>query len=132
MPLRADQRAARGVESSLHSQALLEPGDGSRGSRPAACSNPIGRTPEPSKSAHRPQVVASNLKRALAAAGLDRPGVTAGSLQAFAANACYARTNRVEDVAELLGLHSLDRAMAKIDHQWQAAWADHVRTLGDR
>ena len=90
----------------------------------------VGRGPEPSRSANQPQVVASNLKRALAAAGVNRPGVTAGSLQAFAANACYARTNRVEDVAELLGLHSLDRAMAKIDHQWQSAWAEQVRQPG--
>lgn len=92
----------------------------------------VGRGPEPSRSAHQPQVVASNLKRALAAAGVNRPGVTAGSLQAFAANACYAITNRVEDVAELLGLHSLDRAMTKVDHQWQAAWAKHVRALDGR
>jgi hypothetical protein len=77
-------------------------------------------------------VVASNLKRTLAAAGVNRPGVTAGSLQAFAANACYARTQRVEDVAELLGRHSLDSAMAKIDLPWQLAWADHVRAMGDR
>jgi len=83
-------------------------------------------------SENRSQLVASNLKRALAAAGVDRPGVTAGSLQAFAANACYAMTNRVEDVAQLLGLHSLDRAMAKIDHQWQSEWSEHVRALDDR
>lgn len=92
----------------------------------------VGRGPEPSRSENQPQLVASNLKRALAAAGVNRPGVTAGSLQAFAANANYALTHRAEEVAELLGLHSLDRAMAKIDHEWQAAWADHVRTLDER
>jgi hypothetical protein len=92
----------------------------------------VGRAPGRCKSVNQPQVVASNLKRALAAAGLKRPGVTAGSLQVYAANACYAISSRVEDVAQLLGLHSLDRAMAKVDHQWQAAWADHCRTLCDR
>lgn len=86
----------------------------------------------PSRSANPAQLVASNLKRALAAAGLTRKGVTAGSIQAFAANARYAVTHRVEEVAELLGLNSLDRSMAKIDHEWQAAWADHIRALDDR
>ena len=76
--------------------------------------------------------MARNLHRALIAAGVSRPGVTAGSLQVFAANACYAVTNRVENVAELLGFHSLDSAMAKIDHQWHSIWADHVRSLDDR
>lgn len=83
----------------------------------------------PSRSANRPQLVASHLKRALAASHITRPGVTAGSLQGFAANARYALTNRVEDVADLLGLRSLDRAMARVDQQWQAAWADEVRAL---
>ncbi len=86
----------------------------------------------PDTSENPPQLVARNLQRALIAAGVNRPDVTAGSLQVFAANACYAVTNRVENVAELLGFHSLDGAMAKIDHQWQATWADHVRALDDR
>lgn len=86
----------------------------------------------PDTSKNPPQLVARNLQRALIAAGVNRPSVTAGSLQVFAANACYAMTNRVENVAELLGFHSLDGAMAKIDHQWQATWADHIRSLDDR
>ena len=92
----------------------------------------IRQSPDNSTLKNPSQLVASNLKRALAAAGVNRPGVTAGSLQAYAANACYALTHRAEDVAELLGLHSLDRAMAKVDHQWQVAWAEHVRALDDR
>ena len=99
---------------------------------PASTPLLLSRGPGASRSANPSQVVASNLKRALAAAGVNRTGVTAGSLQAFAANACYARTHRVEEVAARLGLHSLDRAMTKVDHQWQAAWADHVRALDDR
>ena len=86
----------------------------------------------PDTSDHPPQLVARNLQRALIAAGVNRPDVTAGSIQVFAANACYAVTNRVENVAELLGFHSLDGAMAKIDHQWQSTWADHVRALDER
>ena len=86
----------------------------------------------PDTSASPPQLVAGNLHRALIAAGVDRPDVTAGSLQVFAANACYAVTTRIENVAELLGLRSLDSAMAKINHQWQVQWADHVRGLEDR
>lgn len=43
--------------------------------------------------------VSMNLSRALARAGVTRPGVRPRSLREYAANAVYARSGRVEDVA---------------------------------
>jgi len=80
---------------------------------------------------HRSHVTATavgqHLYRALHVAGINRPGVTPGSMQDFAANSCYAVTNRVEDVADLLGLQSLDAARCYIDRDWQHTWADTIR-----
>ena len=67
-------------------------------------------------SKNAPQLVARNLQRALVAARVNRPDVTAGSLQVFAANACYALTNRVERRCRPAGLafagpcHGKDRS----------------------
>lgn len=84
---------------------------------------------------HRAQVdstaVGQHMYRALQCAGIKRDGVTPGSMQEYAANRCYALTNRVEDVAALLGLKSLDAAMAYIDPTWQQTWADTIRGQRD-
>lgn len=74
-----------------------------------------------------PTAVGQHMYRALHAAGIKRDGVTPGSMQEYAANRCYALTNRVEDVAALLGLKSLDAAMTYIDPTWQETWADTIR-----
>jgi site-specific recombinase XerD len=71
--------------------------------------------------------VGQQLHRALKVAGIRRVGVTPGSMQDYAANQCYALTNRVEDVAALLGLVSLDAAMRSVDPVWQQTWGDTVR-----
>jgi integrase len=76
----------------------------------------------------RPTVVGQHLHKALHLAGIRRQGVTAGSLPEYAANRCYALTNRVEDVAALLGLVSLDAAMRLIDPAWQTTHADTIRS----
>lgn len=80
---------------------------------------------------HRAQVdptaVGQHMYRALHCAGIKRDGVTPGSMQEYAANVCYARTNRIEDVATLLGLVSLDAAMRLIDREWQSTHATTVR-----
>jgi hypothetical protein len=39
----------------------------------------------------------------------------------------FALTGRVEDVAQLLGLASLDRAQRLVDTEWQSAWGDLAR-----
>lgn len=84
---------------------------------------------------HRSQVTATavgqHLYRALEVGGITRDGVTPGSLQEYAANACYAHTNRVEDVAELMGFASLDAAMRLIDRTWQMSHAAAVRGQQD-
>lgn len=74
-----------------------------------------------------PTAVGQHMYRALHCAGIKREGVTPGSMQEYAANRCYALTNRVEDVAALLGLKSLDAAMTYIDPAWQQTWADTIR-----
>ena len=72
--------------------------------------------------------VGQQLHRALKVAGIRRAGVTPGSMQDYAANRCYALTNRVEDVADLLGLVSLDSAHRLIDRDWQATWGGGIRS----
>ena len=74
-----------------------------------------------------PTAVGQHMYRALQCAGINRDGVTPGSMQEHAANRCYSLTNRVEDVAALLGLKSLDAAMAYMDPTWQQTWADTIR-----
>jgi hypothetical protein len=64
----------------------------------------------------------------MAASGIARPGLRPASLREYAANQEYARHGRVEDVATLLGLHSLDAARGLIDEEWQRRYAEEVRT----
>ena len=71
--------------------------------------------------------VSSNLSRALQRAGVTRAGVRPRSVREFAANHTYALTGRVEDVAQLLGLASLDTAAGFLDHSWQDRWGLTVR-----
>jgi hypothetical protein len=71
--------------------------------------------------------VSMNLSRALARAGVDRPGVRPRSLREYAANRTYAMTGRVEDVAHLLGLTSFDTAFHYVDPGWQDAWGPVIR-----
>jgi len=86
-------------------------------------------------SAYRPDsvapCVAAHLRLAMRSAGVRRPGVRPSSILQFAANACYARNQRIEDVAGLLGLTSLDRAMTQIDPEWQRLWSAAVRAGGN-
>jgi len=44
-----------------------------------------------------------------------------------AANAVYATTQRIEAVAQQLGLSSYDTAAHLIDREWQQRWGDAVR-----
>lgn len=71
--------------------------------------------------------IGNTVSRSLHSAGIDRPHVTAGSLRDYAANRMFAMTGRVEDVAQLLGLASLDRAQRLVDIDWQSAWGDLAR-----
>ncbi len=77
-------------------------------------------------SAYRADVVAPtvsmNLARAMKRAGVTREGVRPRSCREYAANAIYARTGRVEDVAERLGIVSLDAAYRVLDWEWQRQW----------
>ena len=71
--------------------------------------------------------VSMNLTRALQRAGVTRAGVRPRSVREFAANRTYALTGRVEDVAQLLGLASLDTAAGFLDEDWQYRWGPTVR-----
>ena len=71
--------------------------------------------------------VSVSLSRALHRAGVNRAGVRPRSVREFAANRTYALTRRVEDVAEQLGLSSLDTAAHFVDHAWQDRWGDVIR-----
>jgi integrase len=75
--------------------------------------------------------VSGNLTRALRQAGIQRAGLRPKSLREYAANACYAETVRIEAVAQLLGLGSLDTAARLIDPEWQSRWSRHVRESGN-
>lgn len=70
--------------------------------------------------------VSMNLRRALDCAGVRRPGVRPQSLREYAANAVYAKTGRVEDVAAHLGIASLDSAQRLVDWEWQRRWVQVV------
>lgn len=72
--------------------------------------------------------VSMNLSRALQRAGVTRAGVRPRSVREFAANRTYALTGRVEDVADLLGLASLDTTAGFLDHSWQDRWGPTVRS----
>lgn len=71
--------------------------------------------------------ISRNLTRALAKAGVNRPGVRATSVREYGANLVYAMTERAEDVAGFLGLESLDAAMGYISPEWQHKFRDEVR-----
>lgn len=70
--------------------------------------------------------VNQNLARALRHAGIHRPGVRPKSVREYAANDVYARTQRIEAVAEQLGLASFDTAAGLIDRAWQQRWGGVV------
>jgi len=69
-----------------------------------------------------------NLSRALQRAGVNRGGVRPRSVREFAANRTYALTGRVEDVADHLGMASLDTAAGFLDASWQDRWGSAVRS----
>jgi site-specific recombinase XerD len=94
---------------------------------PAVTPLALPTAPRTHRSHVDPTAVGQHMYRALHCAGIKRAGVTPGSMQEYAANRCYALTNRVEDVAALLGLKSLDAAMGFIDPAWQQTWADTIR-----
>lgn len=71
--------------------------------------------------------ISSSLSRAMTAAGITRDGLRPASIREYAANRVYAITGRVEDVAELLGLRSLDHAMGFVDDEWQDHFGPEVR-----
>jgi len=71
--------------------------------------------------------VSGNLSRALRKAGIDRPGLRPKSIREFAANALYAEVGRIEAVAQLLGLRSLDTTARLIDQEWQSRWGLVIR-----
>jgi hypothetical protein len=72
--------------------------------------------------------VSVNLSRALASAGVTRKGVRPASLREYAANRTYAISGGVEEVAELLGVTSLDTAARFVDPVWQDQWGEVVRS----
>ena len=71
--------------------------------------------------------VSNNLSLALRHAGIHRAGVRPKSVREYAANAIYARTQRIESVAEQLGMTSLDTVARLIDSAWQDRWGDTLR-----
>lgn len=75
--------------------------------------------------------VSNNLGLALRHAGIRRAGVRPKSVREYAANAIYARTQRIESVAEQLGVTSLDTAFRLIDSAWQDRWGDTLRAGSD-
>lgn len=74
--------------------------------------------------------ISSSLSRAMTSAGLTRPGLRPASIREYAANRCYALEGRVEGVAALLGLASLDVAKGYIDASWQEEFGEEVRAGG--
>ncbi len=72
--------------------------------------------------------VSMNLSRALQRAGVTRAGVRPLSVREYAANRIYALTGRVEDVADHLGMASLDTAAGFLDASWQDRWESAVRS----
>ncbi len=57
-------------------------------------------------------------------------GVQPKSVREYAANAVYATTQRIEAVAEHLGLTSYDTAARLIDRAWQERWGETLRREG--
>jgi site-specific recombinase XerD len=100
-------------------------------SDPTRCPLALPTAPRTQRLEVKATAVGQHLYRALRLAGIARPGVTPGSLPEYAANVCYARTNRIEDVATLLGLVSLDAVMRLIDREWQGTHASTVREQRD-
>lgn len=75
--------------------------------------------------------VSGNLALALRQAGIRRAGLRPKSIREYAANACYAEVGRIEAVAELLGLRSLDTAARLIDQEWQSRWGRVIRQTAE-
>lgn len=94
---------------------------------PLALGRPAGSYPLNSVA----PTVSQNLARALRQAGINRSGLRPKSLREYAANAVYARTQRIEAVAQQLGLSSYDSAARLIDRGWQQRWGDAVRAEND-
>ncbi len=94
---------------------------------PATMPLALPTAPRTHRSSITQHAVGQHLYRAFQMAGIRRIGVTPGSLQEFGANRVYALTNRVEDAAQYLGLHSLDAARRYVDPGWQQAWAAAIR-----
>lgn len=77
----------------------------------------------------RRSAVATTLTKAMAAAGIHRPGRNrVASISDHVAARVFAATGRVEDVAIRLGLTSLDSAAQIVGHDWRTT---HTFTPGD-
>jgi len=72
--------------------------------------------------------ISANLRRALTNAGLGRAEIRPASIREYAANRTFALTGKVESVADLLGLASLDVARGFIDSAWQHQFGQLVRS----
>ena len=75
--------------------------------------------------------MSNNLGLAIRHAGIHRAGVRPKSVREYAANAIYARSQRIESVAEQLGMISLDTAARMIVSAWQDRWGDTLRAGSD-
>ncbi len=93
------------------------------GTAPLALSRPVSTYPVNSVA----PTVSGNLARALRSAGVGRPGIRPKSVREYAANALYARSGRIEAVAERLGFASFDAAAGLIDQGWQQRWGEAIR-----
>lgn len=94
---------------------------------PLALTRPVSNYPINSVA----PTVSENLGRALRYAGVNRSGVRPKSVREYAANAVYARTQRIEAVAVHLGMSSLDTAARLIHPAWQERWGAAVRARVD-
>jgi site-specific recombinase XerD len=129
VPARTLQLDASGLRAMRAHIAALRPVHRKTGATPTFGQLPLAQYPSARflRGTIQPTSVGQKLYQALRLSTITRPGVTPSSLQDFAANRCYALTNRVEDVAQLLGLASLDNALRTIDPQWQATFGDTIR-----
>lgn len=100
-------------------QRMSRRGDTKWDSIPLAMHRPVGEYRRDSVA----PAVSMNLSRALDRAGITRAGVRPRSCREYAANVIYARSGRVEDVAQTLGVVSLDAAFRLVDPHWQQRWS---------
>ncbi len=113
-------RVAACRRASRRERALWDPG-----ATPLALRKPLAAYPATSVAPS----ISSSLSRAMDRAGLIRAGLRPASLREYAANLQYALSGRVETVAELLGLTSLDVARGFVNPVWQEQFADEVRAV---